>query len=224
MKKLLVYLSLLIINLLTISCTKQAGVSTFISLGKIQDGSIEFSFNEANGNIVNVGDVLRVKPTKLTTVNAKIVDCKIKEGTTALPSGFSVNPLTCEIEGVASNSLAITTYTLEVSNSLGKKSYASVSLRVRAQFTFTGSITGLTSGQSVTLSRTVNGSIVETQTLYANGNYSLSSINEGDTFSLTAVHSDSGSYTCTPGTSSAIGYANVINNVSCYDVGLTFPQ
>lgn len=219
MKKLLVYLSLLIINLLTISCTKQAGVSTFISLGKIQDGSIEFSFNEANGNIVNVGDVLRVKPTKLTTVNAKIVDCKIKEGTTALPSGFSVNPLTCEIVGATLSSLTETIYTLEVTNSLGKKSDAQVSLRIRAQLNFSGMVSGLTAGQSVEISQIVNGLLKETITINDNGSYQLQNIFDGDTFQLTTTHSDSASYTCTPGTTSAVAYTNVINNISCYGSG-----
>lgn len=213
------FLIMLFMVITSISCTKQAGLSSFLSLGRVADGDISFSYEGTTGNIVNVGDVLRVKPSKLETINAKIIDCKIKAGTASLPSGFSVNPLTCEIVGATLSSLPNTIYTLEVINSLGKKSEAYVELRVRSRLTFTGSVSGLTAGQSVAISLTVNGTVVESQTISTNGSYELQNLFDSDSFSLATIHNDNTNYTCTPGTASATVYANVVNNITCFGSG-----
>lgn len=219
MKNFLSYFSLFLITLFLSACTKQAGVSSFLSLGRIADGSIDFSFEGSSGKVVNVGDVLRVKPSKLSTLNSKIVDCKIKEGTTALPSGFSINPLTCEIVGTTLSRMATTNFTLEVTNSLGKKSSAIVDLRVRAILSFSGTISGLTSGQSVAITLTVNGAVLDSQTISSDGGYTLQSLHDGDSYSITTIHNVPASYTCTPSTAAATVYANVFNNISCFGSG-----
>lgn len=77
-----------------------------------------------------VNTAMSISPTTLQHNGYSINSCQIKAGTTALPSGLSVNASTCVISGTPTTSSAATTYTVVAANSAGTSADATVKISV----------------------------------------------------------------------------------------------
>jgi hypothetical protein len=66
------------------------------------------------------------------SANGTLSDCKIKTGTTALPTGLSVSPSNCAISGTPTGASAVANYTVVATNETGDSTDATVAVTVRA--------------------------------------------------------------------------------------------
>ncbi len=85
------------------------------------------SYTGATGTSGGVGTAMEVAPTTLNNNGANIINCVANP---ALSVGLSINPTTCVISGTPTDTLALTTYSVTVTNSAGLSSAASVTLSV----------------------------------------------------------------------------------------------
>jgi hypothetical protein len=90
------------------------------------------SYAGASGTTISAGNAMHVVPTTLDTNGGALVTCGVKSGTTALPSGLSVDPATCIISGTPSAALPATTFTIVAANAAGVSPDAPVTLTVAA--------------------------------------------------------------------------------------------
>lgn len=206
---------ILFITAFIFGCNQQRSTASFGSLGRVVDGDISFSYDGASGTSVLINTGISITPTVLSTVNSTITNCIVKPGTGTLPSGFIVNPLTCQIVGYSVTAFPQTNYSIEVTNSAGKKKTAIVSLRVRGLYSFEGSVSGLPVGRTVTLSHGSGASLV----VSANGSYSLPQLYGEDTYNVTAIASHPGEFTCSSQINSGSMSGNITNNITCFGSG-----
>lgn len=88
------------------------------------------SFVGATGTSGTVGNLMTVAPTVLSANGDPINNCTISP---ALPTGLTLNTLTCVISGTPTSVLAATTFNVIASNGIGASTPAPVVLKVNAQ-------------------------------------------------------------------------------------------
>jgi len=71
-------------------------------------------------------------PQTLDARGSGITGCSVKSGTTALPTGLSVNSSTCVISGTPTVTVSNGSYTLVATNSVGDSSDANITLNISA--------------------------------------------------------------------------------------------
>lgn len=205
----------LMISIFLFSCVQKQAGSSFETLGRLNDGDISFSFENASGTAGVINQGMSISPTKLTSINSSITNCRIKPGTTALPTGFSVNPITCAITGVPTARLDDTTYVIEVTNNKGKVSYAQVVLNAKTYYTLSGTVSGLPDGQTLTISNGVD-TLIQT----TNGVYYLNSVLQGSSYNVTFTVGNSNRFTCSITNASGVANSNISNaNIACVPSG-----
>jgi hypothetical protein len=117
----------------TLVATNSAGTSAAATVQlTVSSGLPSLGYAGASGTTGTVGQAMTVTPTILATDGSSLTGCGIKNGTTALPAGLSVNTSTCVISGTPSAVAAPTTFTLVATNSVGSSPDATVQLTINA--------------------------------------------------------------------------------------------
>lgn len=109
----------------TISCTKKSEDAATVAVTKPS-----LSYTSSTGKYGTVGSMMSVVPSELTENGSSIINCSLKEGTTALPTWASINATTCVISGTPTAGLNPTVYTLVATNTVGNSPDATVTLAV----------------------------------------------------------------------------------------------
>jgi hypothetical protein len=118
-----------IIFLTTLAACNKIGTSEFNDLinGTTVVAPV-ISYSGANGNTGLVGSAMIVSPTTLVSAGASVTSCS---SSPSLPSGLSIDSVTCVVTGTPSSLLSATVYTIAATNSAGT-STAFLTLSVNA--------------------------------------------------------------------------------------------
>jgi surface protein len=110
----------------TITVSNTAGSSTAEVTLSVSAGVPTLSYADSSGKTGTVGSAMSVTPSILETNGAAISGCS---ALSTLPTGLSINPLTCVISGTPTAVAVLASYTITVSNTAGS-STATVALSV----------------------------------------------------------------------------------------------
>ena len=118
-------------TLYSVTATNSAGTSiaSTFTLGVIASVPT-LSFTGATGALAIAGSTVNIAPTTLSANGAPVSSCKVKTGTTALPSGLTVNNTTCVISGTAPASASSATYSVVATNTAGDSATTTINITI----------------------------------------------------------------------------------------------